>query len=212
MDDARQNVVLVSMALAMVSGVLCAVLFDALFTGDWHTWVSDSTKRFGFTFTGWLVGFSAALALCAYLSGMEVSFMLNFFLPSMAIAQAIGRVGCFIGGCCYGAACDCGVLYPPGSLPYSILGSVRVFPVQLCEAGCLLVLFGACISVPFRYRGGVYLVGVGVIRFILEFFRGDVRGSVFGIEILSPQQLLSIAFFAFGTMLLKNAKSLDHGS
>ena len=200
MDGAQQNAVLVAMAFAIVAGLLCAVLFDSFFTGDWHTWTEGHVRRFGFTFTGWLAGFAAVFALCAHASRLGALLALNFLMPAMALAQAIGRVGCFVGGCCYGFACDFGVSYPPGSLPYSELGPVKVFPVQIVEAGCLLVLFFVCLQVAFRFRAAVYMLGVGLIRFVLEFFRGDIRGTLFGIQALSPQQILSIAFFVTGIL------------
>lgn len=205
LDDARQNAVLTAIAFAIVSGLLCAVLLDAFFTGDWRTWFQGGEKRFGLTFAGALLGFIAGVSLHARFSGLGVRFALSFLLTPLALAQGIGRIGCFLGGCCYGFPCNFGVSYPPGSYPYSMIGPVKVFPVQLVESGCLFALFGLLLCVPFRFRGAVYLLGVGTIRFVLEFFRGDVRGTMFGIAALSPQQILSIAFFVAGILLWKQA-------
>lgn len=202
MDDATQNKVLIGAALSLLAGLSCAFLFDAFFTGDWRTWCRLPEKRFGFTFAGGLIGFLLALSLWGHFSGIGGRFLLNFFLPSMALAQAIGRICCFIGGCCYGCESDFGVEYPPGSFPYSLLGSVKLFPVQLVESGCLFLLFFICLITEFFSRAAVYLIGVGLIRFWLEFFRGDVRGDMFGIEIFSPQQILSILFIVIGVILL----------
>jgi phosphatidylglycerol:prolipoprotein diacylglycerol transferase len=77
------------------------------------------------------------------------------------------------------------------------------------EAGCLFILFGLLLCIAFRFRGAVYLLGVGIIRFILEFFRGDVRGTIFGITIFSPQQILSVVFFVLGIILLQSSKSIS---
>lgn len=207
LSDARQNLVLTAIAFAIVSGLLCAVLFDALFTGDWRTWLHGGEKRFGLTFAGALLGFSAGAALHARLSGLGAGFALSFLLPPLALAQAIGRIGCFLGGCCYGTTCDFGVSYPQGSYPYSLIGAAKVFPVQLVESGCLFVLFILSLFTPFRFRSAVYMLGVGLIRFTLEFFRGDVRGTMFGVTALSPQQILSMLCFAIGiTMLIKSAR------
>lgn len=205
LDDARQNAVLTAIAFAIVSGLLCAVLLDAFFTGDWRTWFHGEEKRFGLTFAGALLGFLVGTALHARFSGLGAGFALSFLLPPLALAQAIGRIGCFLGGCCYGTACDFGVSYPPGSYPYSVIGATKVFPVQLVESGCLFALFGLSLCVPFRFRGAVYLLGVGTIRFTLEFFRGDVRGTMFGMTVLSPQQILSLVFFAIGSVMLAKA-------
>jgi len=205
LPEERQNEILCGFPFMIITGVACALLVDALFTGDWRTWTANGERRIGFTFTGWLFG--ALLFLFIY--GRFVScgrmFLMNMLLPVFALAQAIGRIGCFLGGCCYGFPCDFGVSYPPGSYPYSMVGPAKVFPVQLVESGCLFALFGLLLCVPFRFRGAVYLLGVGTIRFTLEFFRGDVRGTMFGMTVLSPQQILSIAFFVAGVLLWKQA-------
>lgn len=207
LNDARQNLVLTAIAFAIVLGLLCAVFFDAFFTGDWRTWLHGGEKRFGLTFAGALLGFTAGAALHARFSGLGAGFALSFLLPPLALAQAIGRIGCFLGGCCYGTACDFGVSYPQGSYPYSLIGAAKVFPVQLVESGCLFVLFILSLFTPFRFRSAVYMLGVGMIRFTLEFFRGDVRGTMLGVTALSPQQILSMLCFAIGiTMLIKSAR------
>ena len=90
-----------------------------------------------------------------------------------------------------------------------MVGTAKVFPVQLLEAGCLLALFITCVRLPFRYRGAAYMLGVGAIRFALEFLRGDVRGNLFGVTLLSPQQILSIAFFVAGIALMKAASHVS---
>ena len=48
----------------------------------------------------------------------------------------------------------------------------------------------------------MYLLGIGTLRFVLEYFRGDDRGSLFGVVCLSPQQILSILFLLVGLMIL----------
>ena len=201
MDGNRQNEILFGFPFMVLFGGLTAFLLDAFFTGDWKTWTSADERKFGFTFTGWLAGVVAFIWCWGNRTSFGRVFLFNMFLPVFALAQAFGRIGCFLGGCCYGRPCGWGVSYPPGSMPYEHMGDVPLFPVQLVESGSLFVLFAICLLVPFARRGTVYLVGVGVIRFVLECFRGDVRGSFLGLSALSPQQVMSCLFVLMGLAL-----------
>lgn len=192
---------LLAFPLMLVCGAVASVILDALFTGDWRTWLG-SERRVGFTFTGFLVGAIIGLSVYGRLSGLGCRLLLNSLLPPLALAQGFGRIGCFLGGCCYGVPCLFGVAYPPGSYPYSIVGDIPLFPIQLVEAVLLFGLFGiALLSAPTR-RMYVYVIGASVIRFFVEFFRYDRRGTLFGIESLSPQQLLSLGLAAVFVALL----------
>ena len=202
MDGGRQNEILYGFPFMVLIGLLFAFALDAFFTGDWHTWANNGERRIGFTFTGWLFGALLFLVTFGGFTSFGRLFLLNMFLPVFAFAQGIGRIGCSLGGCCYGKVCAWGIKYPPGSLPYERIGDVRVFPVQLVESLFLFLLFVVCLKTVFRHRATVYLIGVAIIRFAAEFFRGDDRGDVFGVMCLSPQQLMSIFFFVVGVMLL----------
>ena len=111
------------------------------------------------------------------------------------LGHAFGRIGCFFYGCCYGRDSDawCAVKFPVGSPCWFEHGRtvVSVLPTQLFEASALLCLFGALIWAWFRLRGGeakrgfgdglitgLYLIGYAVIRFGIEYLRGDPRAAV----------------------------------
>ena len=198
----RQNEVLCGFPFLVITGIVFAVLLDALFTGDWKTWTSSGERRFGLTFTGWLLGAVVFVAIYGGFTSFTRRFLYDLLFPAFAVAQGFGRIGCFLGGCCYGRACRWGVHYPPGSLPYAQMGDVALFPVQLVEAFLLFTLFVLCVRRPFEGRGGFYLIGVGVLRFVMEFLRADVRGSFLGLSVISPQQVMSCLFVVIGAVLL----------
>lgn len=117
--------------------------------------------------------------------------------------HGFGRIGCFLGGCCYGIECPVGFVFQ-NSLVEAANGVSR-FPVQLVEAGFEFLLFGLLLWMTgkglqknnriFWYLG-LYAVG----RFLLEFLRGDViRGFVGG---LSTSQWISLALLA-GIVIIK---------
>jgi len=92
----------------------------------------------------------------------------DHFALALPAGEAVGRLGCHFGGCCYGAICD---------LPWAIeqQGAMR-HPAQLYSAASAGTLFlTLCWLRPRVPREGdlfrLYLVGFGATRFVLEFFR-----------------------------------------
>jgi len=93
------------------------------------------------------------------------------------------------------------VLFPAES-PAGALG-VCVIPPQFIEAFFLILLFLALLFVKRRkkFEGqilAIYLVFYSIIRFVIEFVRGDPRGNVF---FLSLSQFISLFLLAFGAFL-----------
>lgn len=188
--------------LSMMVGVVLACVFDAVFRETWKTWLEDGVKQFGFVFLGWAIGVLIFVAIWGRWLGLGVRYMLNFYAPLLAIAQAIGRIGCFLGGCCYGVpSTRFGVHYPKGSLPHDVCGDVGLFPIQLVESFWLFCVFAMCKRMDRRYSCAIYLVGMSTGRFCFELFRYDRRGSFAGISALSPSQLLSASLLVIGLAL-----------
>ncbi len=194
---------LLALPLMCLFGVVSSIALDALFTGHWHAWFVDGERRFGLTFTGFLSGCIIFIPLYGRLTGLGALSLMNDFLPPLALAQGIGRVGCFLGGCCYGKPWSHGFSYPPGSFPFSTVGDIPLFPIQLVESILLLGLFCGLMSIQRRFRAFFYIVSASAIRFFIEHFRYDERGSVFGIVLFSPQQLVSLVLIVvFGALLI----------
>ena len=134
----------------------------------------------------------------------------DLYGPALALGQSIGRIGCLMAGDDYGK---------PTNLPWAVtftdpeaatiggapLG-VPLHPVQLYESLACLALFFLLVwlSRPQRFDGFVvlsYALGYAVLRFFIEFFRGDVdRGFVFGW--LSTSQAIALVIGAASLILL----------
>lgn len=125
---------------------------------------------------------------------------LIFLIPFI---HAFGRVGCYRAGCCYGMAYDGfgAVVYSPGTLaPYGI----PLFPVQLVEAALLILISVVLMCFTLQKKTELtvpmYFITYGIVRFILEFYRGDaVRGNYL---FFSTSQWISIALIASGSAIL----------
>ena len=131
--------------------------------------------------------------------------LLDVLGPAMALAHAFGRIGCFMQGCCFGKPAPNGfplaVQFPhesPAAYRYPSLltdGSAPVYPVQLFESAGNILMCVVLLLLLFRRKyagmiGGVYLILYGVMRFLLEFMRGDHTDSILG---LTPSQFIAVA-------------------
>lgn len=205
LDAEMQEKITVFIPFALLAGFLSGVLSDVFFRVGLREAAANPAK-IGMTFFGALLGCMLALTVYACVRGLNIGLLMNLFLPSFALAQAFGRIGCFCGGCCFGRpleGCWCGVAYPEGSLPFLKYGFARLAPVQLFEASYLMIVFLAlALFVGFRFRAAAYLVAVGAGRFFFEFLRGDDRGSLFGLTALSPAQIIGAALFVAGGVRL----------
>ena len=109
------------------------------------------------------------------------------------------RIGCFLGGCCYGIECRFGFVAQGNELVPELNGVSR-FPVQLVESICN---FGICLLIWLLFRKNklkgrlffVYLMIYAVVRFLDEYLRGDaIRGFWGG---MSTSQIISIGIEIF---------------
>ena len=124
--------------------------------------------------------------------------MIERALPALATGHALGRVGCFLGGCCFGRAWDgpLAVHYHDALAPAAALPVGR-HPVPLYEAVVLLALALVFASRPSRAAGSgtrlcAYAACYSVLRIGLETLRGDaVRGVFFG-GLVSTSQLVAL--------------------
>lgn len=153
----------------------------------------------------------------------ELADLLATVIP---LGHAFGRVGCFFYGCCYGRVSEsafavCFPRFSPawheqivaGAIPSTAACSLPVLPTQLFEAAALFVLFAA-LFVNFRRAVSAsttiassnlsyYLMGYALIRFGMEYLRGDPRAAVGPFSI---SQTISIGMFVLGLALLVGRK------
>jgi phosphatidylglycerol:prolipoprotein diacylglycerol transferase len=156
----------------------------------------------GKTVLGGLAGGYLGVELAKKAVGITVSTG-DAFAVAIPLGQAIGRVGCFFNGCCYGT---------PTSLPWAThLAGAHRHPTQLYEA--MLDLGLAALLWSLRGQGYPrghlfrrYLVGYAAIRFGLEFVRGD-PGVMVG-PLSAAQWMCLVVMAVFGTLLWRGERQL----
>lgn len=147
----------------------------------------------GSVFYGGLLGGGLFCFIYLRKKKLNPSFYWDVAAFSVPLFHTFGRIGCFLGGCCYGIECSWGLTYTQSLVTPA--NNVPRFPIQLLEAALNLMLF-VLIFLLFqkqKLKGRlifVYLTCYPVIRFVLEFFRGDAyRGFLWR---LSTSQIISL--------------------
>ncbi len=144
-----------------------------------------------------------------FLNILDISFV------GVALTQAIGRLGCFSAGCCYGRPTNLpwGVDFPHLGLRVHPMHGLRIHPTQLYESILDFLNFIILLSLYKRkkFKGqitGYYLINYGVIRFFLEYLRAD-GGRGYIIKAQSPllsfsiPQLWSLLMISGGILILR---------
>jgi phosphatidylglycerol---prolipoprotein diacylglyceryl transferase len=175
-----------------------------LLVTDYKTFTADPRELFtlarsGGVFYGGLI-LAVAVALW-YIRriGLPLWTTCDVFAPGIALGHVVGRFGCLFAGCCYGK---------PTTKPWGItftdpfaaanvgtpLG-VPLHPTQLYEAGAEFLILLLLLATERRGRAfsgrtfWLYMLLYAISRFVIEFFRGDERGTVF---MFSTSQFISI--------------------
>ncbi len=137
----------------------------------------------GLVFSGGLVTVIIVLIWYTRRKDIGIWLMGDIWAPAAAIGQAIGRIGCFMAGCCYGRPTNlaCGVVFTnPKSLATQ---NIPIHPTQLYSSLSGLIIFIILIMIgrKKRFKGQVllwFLILHSTSRLIVERFRGDYRGMI----------------------------------
>ncbi len=203
---------------------------------NWDDYAKDPISVFyfwkgGLVFYGGFLG--ASLVSWLYMRKHQMPFFAyaDVLIPSLSIGHAIGRLGCFSAGCCWGGACDphyaLAARFPPEALAYQsqlaahliqagAATTLPVYPTQLYESLGELSIFALLVLWRSRkqFNGEIlalYLMLYAPLRSLVETFRGDEeRGRVFNFLgpwarrawwNLSTSELISVGIFAGGVAL-----------
>lgn len=162
----------------------------------------DSIMDGGFVFYGGVLGGVAGIPVCCKLHNIRLREVL-WVVWVLPLAHAVGRVGCFMAGCCYGMESHAlGIAF--SNSPVAPNG-VSLLPVQLIEAfveACIFVVLSCMLKRKKDAHSMIlaYIYTYCPFRFIIEFFRSDAeRGIVAG---LSTSQWISV-FLIIGALIFQ---------
>jgi phosphatidylglycerol:prolipoprotein diacylglycerol transferase len=200
-----------------IAGIVGAKLFMFLFDlGDYvrdpgQIFTLETLQAAGVFHGGFIAAFLVAIL---YLRRQHLPAFptMDALAPGVVLGQAIGRLGCFAAGCCWGKECDLpwGVRFRSDAAAPVPLDKT-LHPVQLYESAADLIIFGILYR-QFK-RGhrpgtiiGLYLVLYSIARFIIEFFRVHEQSLV---GPFSLTQWIALALLVLGAgILLRGRRSL----
>ncbi len=176
----------------------------------WHFYRAVFFWQGGLVFYGGLLGGVLGGALYVKSKHAPVIEVADLTAPYIALGHAIGRIGCFLNGCCWGEPTHMpwGVHFPKASwgaygqqlkdglIKPGTPESLPVHPTQLyCALGLVVIFFTLRHLYNRNHATGaivlLYMGSYGVLRFVVEFFRGDSAHPAFG---LTVSQLVALGF------------------
>ncbi|MBX4266097.1 prolipoprotein diacylglyceryl transferase [Clostridium estertheticum] len=156
----------------------------------------------GFVIYGAILGGILGIYIYSKKKDWNTLSVLDLLVPSLPLAQGFGRIGCFLAGCCYGKVTSLPIGVEFNNSPFAP-ANVSLIPTQIFSSifDFMLALFLLWYDRRERKKGRVfslYLIIYSVGRFLIEFLRGDPRGSV---AIFSTSQFISLFVLIIGILL-----------
>ena len=197
---ARLDVGATISALGFMAGIGLFVSWALFVAVEWARTGSPvaAIENPGLVFFGAPAGGAIGFIYAARKFGVPVGRFADVALPALPAAHAMGRIGCFLGACCYGHPWD-GPFAVTYTHPLSAASTPPVprHPAPLYESIGLLLLALIFASLPLRDAGSGrrifhYLAAYGVLRIVVESFRGDAVRGVFLDGAVSTSQILAL--------------------
>jgi phosphatidylglycerol---prolipoprotein diacylglyceryl transferase len=186
--------------------LLLVVDFDQFRRNPAEIW---NLARSGGVFYGGLI--LAVVVAFWYIAKYKLPFWTtcDVFAPGIALGHVTGRLGCLAAGCCFGKPTDVPwAITFTNPLAQTNVGTplgVPLHPTQLYEAGAelLILIFLLTTERKGRYFPGrtfwSYMFLYALTRFVIEIYRGDPRGMVFG---MSTSQFISVVLAPLSIAML----------
>lgn len=217
-QDGRWHSHIVDMGIYCgVGGIIGARLWDVFFF-DWAYYQNHLTELFNVWQGGMAIQGGVILGVIVGIiytkrHNIDTWSMADIMAPAIILGQALGRCANLLNGDAFGAptGSSFGILYPVTTLAYHTYGSQPLWPAEIWEGQLDIVIFALLLM--FRTTNhakgqafALYAMLYSIVRFFLEYLRGDYSNLVFGL--FKSAQMTSLivflaAFFIFIWLGLK---------
>jgi phosphatidylglycerol:prolipoprotein diacylglycerol transferase len=197
--DISYDTIITVALIAIPSGIIISRLLHII--DLWGFYMANPGMLWGFgglTIWGAILGATLGIWVYSRFTSFNFGYFMDLLAPGVLLAQAVGRVGCTINGCCYGAEA-------PAWLPWSVVYThpesyaplgIAVHPTQPYEIIFLLISFGVLFGLRrhLKPEGSLFLIylslysvwrlGIGFLRDGTDFLFGLHQAQVVGIVVL----------------------------
>jgi len=183
--------------------------------GQWDHYQNNLIEIFmfpkgGFILMGGLLFGILTAIVYARIKRIPILKFVDVLAPGAILGYAVGRIGCFFNGCCFGKPTDLfwGIVFPRGSLAHSYFPDVAVHPTQLYAFFSMVLAFFVLVLLYRRKRFDGYvffwaLILYSTYRFLIEFIRFS---PIYWLG-LTPTQWGMIVVFMVGFFCLIKPRS-----
>jgi phosphatidylglycerol:prolipoprotein diacylglycerol transferase len=210
-----QPIMIQSLSMWIIVGMLIGARIWYVWE-NWNQFAPSPLSIFklwegGMVFYGGFIGGFTGGILFIKIAKLPLAKVMDIMAPGIAIAVGIGRIGCFLNGCCYGRITNSriGICFPSrwtppaywdhlqrGLIPPGASHSLPVIPTQLISTLNLLIIFGILWKIRKKkiFNGFLFTLFIGLYglhRFIIDFFR-QYSGNALILKYLTLSQVLSI--------------------
>jgi len=192
------DTILTAALVGIPSGVIISRLLHVIDMWDFYSQNPGLILGFeGLTIWGAVLGATLGIWIYSKFSDFRFGYFADLVAPGVILAQAVGRVGCTLNGCCYGTETSLpwGIVYTsPES--YAPLG-VATHPTTLYEIIYLLIIFAVLLKLRGRFKpdGSLFLIylslysvwriGIDFLREGTPFLFGLHQAQIIGIIVLA---------------------------
>jgi phosphatidylglycerol---prolipoprotein diacylglyceryl transferase len=192
---------------AMIGGVVGARIVYVI--NNWREFSSNplaifATWQGGLVFYGGLIGGTLAVFAVIKMRKLPVGMVADMTAPALALGSAVGRLGCFANGCCYGEVTSVpwAVVFTNHNSAARPLG-MPLHPTQLYEFSYNLLILALLLFAEKKVKSDgvlfwMYVSLYGLFRFIVEFFRADPVAFAG----MSASQIFSVVLLILGASVI----------
>lgn len=212
--------IVISRLLHVIDNIVVAKLHPELALAgrviDYTQYPGQIIGGSGLTIYGAVLGAALGIWVYSRFSKFQFGYLADLIIPGLILAQAVGRVGCTINGCCYGlpTSLPWGIVYThPDSLAHI---GVSVHPTQVYEIIYLLIMFGVALMLRGRLKPDgslflTYLVLYSAWRIGIDFLR-EGTPFLFGLHQAQFTGIIVIAIAITLLVLRTRWKKKENGS
>ncbi len=199
-QDKIFNMTIIAILCGVLGGKLLYIITDIKYIVENPSTLKDFGN--GFVVYGAITGGAIAVYMYCKKQGWNILKVFDLAIPTVALAQGFGRIGCFLAGCCYGAPTNLPIGVEFNNSHYAPAG-IKLHPTQIYSSifDFALAVFLLWYDKKNKKEGrtfALYTILYSIGRFFVEYLRNDPRGNV---GILSTSQFISLIVVVIGIII-----------